>query len=145
MINLIGRVKMFNGDFISKSLGFILCFLLGVFLCLIFCVGPINAAEVKLGWDKSVEPDVIGYKIRYGNESGKYEAMIDVPSNTLVDGENPSYTVENLLDGRFYFFVATAYDTGGLESLYSNEVMSDDGLPPAAPKNMCIIVIVVGN
>ena len=77
---------------------------------------------VTLSWDAPTTnadgtplTDLAGYKVYYGNYSGKYSQNIDV-------GNVPTYTVDNLTDGLTYYFSITAYDTSGNESRYSNEV-----------------------
>jgi chitinase len=73
--------------------------------------GPGSAV---LEWDANTEGDLAGYRVYYGTSSGAYGAP-------LPAGPNPTYTVSNLASGTYYFAV-TAYDTGGYESLESNEV-----------------------
>jgi len=58
--------------------------------------------------------EVEGYKLYYGTASGEYEETIDVGSFT-------SCSVDGLSSGTWYFTV-TAYDDGGNESSFSNEV-----------------------
>jgi hypothetical protein len=70
---------------------------------------------VSLQWDANVEPDVAGYIIYYGTNSGGYFSSVDVGNTTTT-------TIGNLKEGLTYFFVATAYNTSRLESGYSNEV-----------------------
>jgi hypothetical protein len=77
--------------------------------------GASHAAGVTLAWDRSQEQDVAGYRLYYGTTSGHYTTMINVGSNT-------SSTVTNLEPGRTYYFAATAYDTSGNESGFSQEV-----------------------
>lgn len=60
--------------------------------------------------------DLAGFKIYYGKASGTYTEVKDV--NTPLATED---TIEGLTEGTYYF-VATAYDTKGNESNYSNEV-----------------------
>lgn len=73
------------------------------------------ASSVTLAWDASPSPEVTGYKIYYGPSSRNYTNVINV-GNVLMA------TVTNLSTGATYFFAATAYDGGGLESDFSNEV-----------------------
>jgi hypothetical protein len=73
------------------------------------------AAQVTLAWDANTEPELTGYKIYYGTVSGTYGTPVDV-------GKVTTYTVTGLADGRTYYFAATAYDSVGNESGYSNEV-----------------------
>jgi len=61
---------------------------------------------------------VAGYKIYTGTVSEQYGSPINAGALT---GNPVSYTVNNLGIGTFYFAV-TAYDAGGVESKFSNEV-----------------------
>ena len=65
--------------------------------------------------DGSVLPDLAGYRVYYGTSSGSYPNSIDVPNPGVTD-----YLVESLVPGK-YFFVVTAYDASGNESVYSKE------------------------
>jgi hypothetical protein len=69
--------------------------------------------DVKLAWDQSSSPEVIGYNIYWGTVSGTYPNKIDV-KNVLT------YTVTGLTSGAAYYFVATAYNNVGAESSFSN-------------------------
>jgi fibronectin type 3 domain-containing protein len=75
------------------------------------------AGSVTLAWDPpdGETPDLAGYKIYYGNSSGNYSYSIDV-------GNVTTYTLTDLTEGQTYYFAATAYDTSGNESEYSNEI-----------------------
>src|SRR2546422_5063080 len=74
-----------------------------------------SAAQVTLAWDANTEPDLAGYKLYYGLSSGSYQFSVDV-------GNVTSYTLSGLLDGRIYYFAATAYNVSLAESGFSNEV-----------------------
>ena len=76
----------------------------------------IESQWVTLMWDANVEPELAGYKLYYSNESGVYPHVIDV-------GNTETYTVNRLQEGQTYYFAATAYNTAGFESTYSNEVV----------------------
>ena len=89
------------------------------FLVAFFLVFPSSngqCAQVTLTWDPNSEPDLAGYEIYYGTASGNYQWKINV-------GNVTAYTVNNLDTGRTYYFAATAYNTKGQESGYSNEVV----------------------
>jgi chitinase len=73
------------------------------------------AAQVTLAWDPNTEVDLGGYRIHYGTASGSYSVHTDVRNVT-------TYTVTGLVEGQTYYFAATAYDTSGTESGYSNQV-----------------------
>src|SRR3989475_10392550 len=93
-----------------------------------------SAAQVTLAWDANTEPDLAGYKLYYGNSSGSYQFSVDV-------GNQTSYTLSGLLDGRIYYFASTAYNLSLAESDFSNEVSKAiaDVTPPTvsmtAPAN----------
>src|SRR3989442_4778280 len=74
-----------------------------------------NAAQVTLAWDANTDPDLAGYKLYYGLSSGSYQSSVDV-------GNVTTYTLSGLLDGRIYYFAATAYNLSLAESGFSNEV-----------------------
>lgn len=81
-----------------------------------------QTASVMLEWD--VDPNVAGYRLYYGVESGSYPVAIDV-------GPASSCSVSNLVPGATYFFVATAYSHLGLESDFSSEIVVTPG--PGVP------------
>ena len=83
-----------------------------------------NAGQATLTWDANTQPEVAGYMLQYGTASGTYTAKIDV-------GKVTQYTVPGLLEGKSYYFAATAYDLGRAESGFSNEVNSI--VPYSAP------------
>ena len=83
-----------------------------------------HGASVRLAWDASTGPNVASYTLRYGTTSGSYPTAMDV-GNVLTA------TASNLVAGKRYFFVVTARNTSGLDSLPSNEV--DYTLPGGTP------------
>ena len=87
-------------------------------------VTQIGTGSTTLNWtaptlndDGTALTDLAGYKIYYGQSSGAYgnPIQIDNPSVTtyLVDGLVPST----------YYFVATAFNTAGVESRFSDEAV----------------------
>lgn len=59
--------------------------------------------------------DLAGFKVHYGTSSGLYTSTIVISSPTATN-----YTA-TLPAGATYFFVITAYNTSGIESLPTNE------------------------
>lgn len=93
----------------------------GVILCVI-CYLPTPASygqEIGHGvmWDANTESNLAGYKLHYGQASGDYTVHIDA-GNVL---EYVFFTNPAITNGSYYF-AATAYDTDGEESGYSNEL-----------------------
>jgi hypothetical protein len=72
-------------------------------------VAGTNSAEVKLVWDPSEEPGVVGYLVHWGRIPGVYPWQKDVMQATET-------AIADLEPGVPYFFTITAYDRGGTES-----------------------------
>src|SRR5215813_10870107 len=104
-------------------------FILLACLSLAFAATPAQAMQVQLAWDAPVQangtpvPNLAGYKLYYGSQSGQYQTVIPVGMTTM-------YTVTNISAGQTYYFAATAYDTAGTESAFSNEVSVIPGTIP---------------
>ncbi|MBT8489688.1 MAG: fibronectin type III domain-containing protein [Deltaproteobacteria bacterium] len=101
-----------------------LTFLSVFFIIPAISIQNIHAAEITLAWDQNSEPDIAGYRVYYGQESHSYTNVVDV-------GNYTSCVIADLEDGGTYFFAATAYNTDGFESGYSNEI--SNGEPGATP------------
>lgn len=93
-----------------------------VAMCVFLTRLQLQAASVHVAWDPNTEPDLAGYRIYYGVSSRDYTHQVDVGNVTTA-------TVSNLQYGVTYFFSATAYNTSGLESDFSNEA-STQLVPP---------------
>jgi len=65
--------------------------------------------------DPSADSDVVGYNVYYGTASGSYTTKVNA-------GNATTYIVSNLQAGSTYYFAATAYDSYGYESSYSNQL-----------------------
>ena len=98
-------------------------------LFFVFVVSSVvNAADINFAWDANTEADLAGYKIHAGSASGTYDQTVDVENVT-------AYTWSGFSDGE-WFFAATAYDTAGNESDFSNEVsLVIDTAAPGSPVN----------
>ncbi len=92
--------------------------------------------SVTLSWKPNSEPDLSGYRLYYGLESGSYDYFKQVDQDTCV-------TVVDLQNVTYYF-VVTAYDSAGNESNFSEEIawrpspvgITDGGMmPPALPRS----------
>ena len=89
-------------------------------------------------WDPNTEPDVAGYKLSYGTQSGVHTVVFDVGKVTSYPFNPPA--------GQRYYVVVQAYNTAGELSEKSAELIVDiplsgapiivtppSGGPPAAP------------
>jgi hypothetical protein len=85
-----------------------------------------STSTLTLAWDSSSDPEVNGYIVSYGTQSGAHPTRLDVGART-------SQPISGLTDGVTYYFVVQAYDTQGQISASSQEVSSVAGLPSTAP------------
>lgn len=99
--------------------------LLCVLALVLICMNPLTAmaAGIRIAWNANTEADLAGYNVYYGTSPGKYSACINV-------GNVCSYKVDNLTQGKTYYFIVTALDKAGNESADSAEVSAT--LPSAA-------------
>ena len=77
------------------------------------------AHSVDLSWDASTSPTVVGYNVYRSTVSGGTYSLL---TSSLVAGL--TYTDSSVLSGQTYYYVATAVDAAGIESIYSNEVQA---------------------
>lgn len=105
-------------------------FTLTIWILLLSVVSCSAASNVKFIWDASLDSDLAGYRLYQSTVSGEYDkskVVAVIPANLTTT------TLENVQDGK-YFWVATAFDTSGNESEYSNEVTATlDTTAPKAP------------
>jgi hypothetical protein len=94
---------------------------------------PVLVDAVNLTWDASVSPEVTGYKLHYGTESGVYTTTIDV-GNVLT------YTIDDgmFTPGSTQYIAATAYAPDVDDSGYSNEVTYTVSTPPTGSVLMSV-------
>jgi hypothetical protein len=71
--------------------------------------------EITLRWDANTEPDLAFYTVHMGTAAGSYTSRFD------VDKTRTSLAIP-LPEGKTYHFAATATNSGGLRSGYSNPV-----------------------
>jgi hypothetical protein len=81
--------------------------------------GAPSGHTVDLSWNASTSQDVVGYNVYRGATSGGPYGQI----NSGLDASTV-YTDANVLDGDTYYYVTTAVDSSGQESVYSNEVQA---------------------
>ena len=94
------------------------------------------ATNVLFEWDANTESDLAGYNIYQSDISGVYD--ISKLIGTVDKADCCQFTKDGVPDGT-WFWVATAFDTSGNESAYSNEVTDTlNTEPPAPPQNLSI-------
>ena len=109
---------------------------------LLFTTMAFAGTSVTFEWDANTETDLAGYRLYQSTALGTYVfgsgnevAEILVGTETVI--------LENVSSGT-YFWVLTAFDAGGNESLPSNEVTATlDSMSPDAPKNLRITIKVI--
>jgi hypothetical protein len=74
-----------------------------------------ESATLTLAWDQSTDPNVAGYVLSWGTQSGVYGSQANVGNQSLVQ-------VGGLADGTNYYLVVSAYNAAGQLSLPSAEV-----------------------
>jgi hypothetical protein len=94
------------------------------------------AQSLTFGWIPSVSPDIAGYILSYGTTSGIY-------TNSIDEGLATNATVSGLEAGTTYYFVLSAVDTGGLDSVLSPEISYS--VASLAPSNAVITWLNPGN
>ena len=87
---------------------------------------PAATTSVELEWTPSADPTIQGYNIYYGGASQSYtnEISADTPTNAVIAG---------LVEGKTYYFAATAYSAFGLESSFSSELVYRVPIPNQPP------------
>jgi hypothetical protein len=74
--------------------------------------------SVDLAWNPSSTSNVVGYNVyRGGVSGGPYASVASANSGT-------SYVDGSVQAGQTYYYVVTAVDTAGMESVYSNQVQA---------------------
>ena len=80
-------------------------------------IAPIQHS-VDLSWVASSSSNVVGYNVyRAGMSGGPYAAV--APANAVT-----TYVDGSVQAGQTYYYVVTAVDTSGTESVYSNQVQA---------------------
>ena len=85
-----------------------------LFFALLLNLNVLAGQSVTLTWNPNTDPNVAGCNVYYGVSSHNYTNMINA-------GNVTNTTISGLVAGVTYYFAATAYDSLGGQSDYSNE------------------------
>jgi hypothetical protein len=118
-----------------------------ILMAILLIPAMVQAMDVTLGWDANSEPDLAGYRLYWAHTAGgqvvtqttnRVEIPLTMPGFTKA---TPQFTVTGLPNDKECWFRLTAYDTEGLESGFSNEVMAASwiGKPPKPPAILRLI------
>jgi len=93
---------------------------------LLYFQPPVYAENITLAWDANTESDLDHYVIYWGTSSENYTDNSE--NHGIFIGRNDTTcTILDLDTSQYtYYFVATAVNSAGLESDYSNEVNTSD-------------------
>jgi fibronectin type III domain protein len=88
-----------------------------VFLHIIFTPAAVLCGQIGMSWDKSMGPDVYGYRVFCREETSYYD--YSQPSWQSADTR---CVITDIDENKIYYAVVRAYNAGGAESRNSNEV-----------------------
>ena len=99
---------------------------------LTFCIGfssQSSAAELTFKWDANhPSENVIAYRIYWSMASENFNTfdMEEIPVSRLNDQNNPRWTltIKDPSKDEFFYFVCTAFDNEGFESVFSDTVVT---------------------
>jgi len=89
---------------------------------MLFVLHSAEAQKVSFSWLPNGEADLAGYRVYYGTASRNYTQVLNV-------GNTNRATVSNLVAGTTYYFALSAYDTVGLESAFTSEIVYSVPIP----------------
>ncbi len=84
---------------------------------------PGAGESVTIGWNPVPEPDLQGYRVFLGTQSGQYTQTFDAGTETSI-------LLDNLQAGQTYYFTVTAIGSTGLESQPAEELQLTIAPPP---------------
>lgn len=95
-----------------------------------------HASSIRLAWDPS---PTLGVQYRLYAHTNTFAGLNLSNATVRLDaGTNRTATVSNIVAGSVWFFVVTAYDTNGLESVPSDELSA---VIPQAPGRLSTVVL----
>jgi len=88
--------------------------------------GSTSVAAQTVMWDANAEPDLAGYIVQYGTQSGNPTSSVDV-------GNVTSRAFTGLTAGTTYYFRVVAYNASGQQSTPSTQVSYTVPTTPPPP------------
>ena len=104
-----------------------------VFLLMGPAISPV--AHLEWGYPGAVGEDIAGYRIFYGTVSHAdvlepEDSVTAAPYSSVIVVNDPEATSYDIPLAGVYCFRMTAFNSGGEESIFSNEVVWSSGLMP---------------
>jgi hypothetical protein len=107
---------------VRRRLAFVLAFVSSLVLPAAVHAAGEPAPTVSLAWNANPEPDIAGYKVHFGTQSGTYSDVIDVRGATAT-------ALPQMLMGTTYYLAVSAYNTAGQEGPRSAEFSVTAAVP----------------
>lgn len=103
-------------------------------------------SDVTFAWENPTAPDLAGIRLYQDTKPFDPNDMAADPNKMVLevlDFSTERATLHNIPDGT-YWWVATAFDTGGNESTYSNQVIATlDSTAPGPPEIEIEVIVKV--
>jgi Fibronectin type III domain len=123
LLTLMGKrcrgVRIRNSSLVKATFWAIIfgsALILPSFAQLALSTSAVTATSVTVIWNKSPDRDVKGYRLHCGLTPGRdYSRFVDL-------GNVTTYTFSNLVPGKTYYCVVTAYNAAGKEGSPSHEI-----------------------
>ncbi len=90
-------------------------------LILAALTSTVFATEITLTWNRNQEPDIAGYRIYWGRESGNYKNSITI-YDTVHKPPVKAYRLGGLMENATYFMAIKSFDMAGQLSMFSDEI-----------------------
>ena len=110
------QVTHMQGKYIRKrKISLIIIGLSGLLLSITMSLTAVAASQaaVALAWNPSASSNIVGYNVYYGGVSGIY-------TNEVSAGSMTNLTITGLATNTTYYFVATAVNSSGVQSIFSS-------------------------
>ena len=117
---------------------------LAIFVVLLTVVpAAAGTKTVTLGWDyPTTVSDLAGFKVYQSSTSGQYD--MTKPVTTVTDATARQTTLPSALGDGSYYWVLTAFDKSGNESVKSAELAyALDATAPPAPGALKVVTTVI--